>query len=471
MPVLRRPTVREPVLHTDVTACVQVDEHRARTRTAPFAMVVKGPHRPSGTERPMQAFSFHVPRNLHGLSFRSDWRVARYLKVCRRSTSPGFQGPLGVRAGVFDFLRNFGEQARQEQQALVDAVKQGKFMDYVRDKAVRDAAQVSAFREGLTKTRERLSREIETIVERNMGRLDQVDQAMQDIENALLGADLGVSVVDRLMENLRKDIAEQRLRSGAEVRASLAASLLALLTRAQTDAQKRIQSQRLAAQQHSGSPQCEVLMLVGTNGHGKTTSAAKLAYRLRTQDKKKVLLVAADTFRAAAVQQLAEWAQRAGVDIAMPLENQKSAASVAYDALKRAVDERYDVAIIDTSGRLHTNENLMEEMKKLRRVVERQIQGPLAECLLVLDAPSGRNAVAAARQWLRDVQVTGLVLTKLDGTARAGFLVSVVEELGIPVKFVGVGEKLNDLRDFDPVAYVNGLLLSDTPAAARRAAP
>ncbi|KAK4531445.1 hypothetical protein CCYA_CCYA08G2302 [Cyanidiococcus yangmingshanensis] len=380
-------------------------------------------------------------------------------------------GLFALRAGMFDFLRNFGEQARQEQLALLKAMKEGTFMDYVRDKAARDTAQVRAFRDGLSKTREQLSREIEAIVERNMGRLDQVDQAMKEIENVLLGADLGVGVVDRLIQDLRRDVAQKRLRSGVQVRASLAASLLSLLTQAQTEAEKRVQAERISAERMSGSPACEVLLLVGTNGHGKTTSAAKLAYRLRTQDKKKVLLVAADTFRAAAVEQLAEWARRAGVDIAVPLENQKNAASVAFDALKRATDERYDVVIIDTSGRLHTNENLMDEMKKLRRVVERQVQGPVTECLLVLDAPSGRNAVTAARQWLKDVQVSGLVLTKLDGTARAGFVVSVVQELGIPVKFVGVGETLNDLRDFDPVAYIDGLLLSDATAMAQRTAP
>jgi fused signal recognition particle receptor len=350
-------------------------------------------------------------------------------------------------------------------------MKQGKFMDYVRDKAARDVAQVSAFRDGLSKTRERLSREIETIVERNMGKLDQVDQALQEIENVLLAADLGVAVVDRLIQDLRQDIAQKRLRSGAEIRASLAASLLSLLTQAQAEAERRVQAERASGEGAKSRPACDVLLLVGTNGHGKTTSAAKLAYRLRTQDKKKVLLVAADTFRAAAVEQLAEWARRAGVDIAVPQENQKNAASVAFDALQRAVDERYDVAIIDTSGRLHTNESLMDEMKKLRRVVERQLQGPVTECLLVLDAPSGRNAVTAARQWLKDVQVSGLVLTKLDGTARAGFLVSVVQELGIPVKFVGIGETLNDLRDFDPVAYVDGLLLSDATVMARKTLP
>jgi fused signal recognition particle receptor len=381
------------------------------------------------------------------------------------------RGLAQLRAGMFEFLRSFGEQARQEQRSLVEAMKQGKFMDYVRDKAARDVAQVSAFRDGLSKTRERLSREIETIVERNMGKLDQVDQALQEIENVLLAADLGVAVVDRLIQDLRQDIAQKRLRSGAEIRASLAASLLSLLTQAQAEAERRVQAERASGEGAKSRPACDVLLLVGTNGHGKTTSAAKLAYRLRTQDKKKVLLVAADTFRAAAVEQLAEWARRAGVDIAVPQENQKNAASVAFDALQRAVDERYDVAIIDTSGRLHTNESLMDEMKKLRRVVERQLQGPVTECLLVLDAPSGRNAVTAARQWLKDVQVSGLVLTKLDGTARAGFLVSVVQELGIPVKFVGIGETLNDLRDFDPVAYVDGLLLSDATVMARKTLP
>ncbi|KAK4538242.1 hypothetical protein CDCA_CDCA16G4267 [Cyanidium caldarium] len=356
-------------------------------------------------------------------------------------------------AGAFDWLRSWGERASKESAALGDALKQGRLGEYVRDKAKRDVAEVQAFQQGLMKSRERLGREIETIMERNAGKLDEMEATLRELEEALLMADLGVSVVDRVMEDLRREATEQRLRSAADIREALAASLVRILVQVEPDTgdKKAVGSTTAPA----------VVLLVGSNGHGKTTTAAKLAHRLRTQAQQRVLLAACDTFRAAAVDQLELWAERAGVDLVKPRPNQKSGTAVAFDAIERAKSDRYDAVVMDTSGRLHTNQNLMTEMQKLKRVVERQLQGEIAECLLVVDASTGRNAIPTAKRWREAMNITGVVVTKLDGTARAGFVVGLASELGIPVRFVGIGERLEDLRDFDPTAFVSGLLLGE----------
>eukprot|EP00166_Cyanidium_caldarium_P001237 ctg_1633.g517 len=210
-------------------------------------------------------------------------------------------------AGAFDWLRSWGERASKESAALGDALKQGRLGEYVRDKAKRDVAEVQAFQQGLMKSRERLGREIETIMERNAGKLDEMEATLRELEEALLMADLGVSVVDRVMEDLRREATEQRLRSAADIREALAASLVRILVQVEPDTgdKKAVGSTTAPA----------VVLLVGSNGHGKTTTAAKLAHRLRTQAQQRVLLAACDTFRAAAVDQLELWAERAGVDL------------------------------------------------------------------------------------------------------------------------------------------------------------
>ena len=203
-----------------------------------------------------------------------------------------------------------------------------------------------------------------------------------------------------------------------------------------------------------------VILVAGINGSGKTTSIAKLAYMLK-QEKKSVLLAASDTFRAAAVNQLTIWSERIGCDIVkapqVAAASKVDPASVAHDACERAKARGSDVVIVDTAGRLHTQQNLMAELEKIRRVVSKQIPGAPHEVLLVLDATSGQNAVQQARLFTQTVQCTGIVLAKLDGTAKGGAAIAIKREIGLPVKFVGVGEKLPDLEPFDPDAFVDGL--------------
>jgi len=200
-----------------------------------------------------------------------------------------------------------------------------------------------------------------------------------------------------------------------------------------------------------------VIVFIGANGMGKTTTIGKLATRLKG-DGKKVLLAACDTFRAAAVEQLSEWASRAEVDIVKPKPNAKGPSPVVYEAMKKAQEDKYDVVIVDTSGRLHTNYNLMGELKKLVNTVKKFKDTGADETILVVDASIGRNAVAQAQSFKDEIGVTGLAITKLDGTARAGFVVSVVNDLELPIKLVGVGEKIEDLRDFEPEFFVEGLV-------------
>src|SRR5829696_10426377 len=198
-----------------------------------------------------------------------------------------------------------------------------------------------------------------------------------------------------------------------------------------------------------------VVMIVGVNGSGKTTTIAKLAHRLK-QDGKKVLVAACDTFRAAAVEQLSVWCERIGVDIVKQQQGSDPAA-VAHDACERAKARGYDVLIVDTAGRLHTQTHLMRELEKIHRVVSRQIPGAPHEVLLVLDATNGRNAVTQAEQFSKSVKCTGIVLSKLDGTAKGGAVFAIKQKLGLPVKFVGVGEQLDDMEPFDPDGFVEAL--------------
>ena len=206
-------------------------------------------------------------------------------------------------------------------------------------------------------------------------------------------------------------------------------------------------------------PRPAVVVVLGVNGAGKTTTIGKLAYRLRG-DGCKVLLAAADTFRAAAADQLEVWAARAGVDLIRHREGADPAA-VVYDAAQATRARHVDVLIVDTAGRLHTKTNLVEELKKMDRVVRRELPGAPVEALLVLDATTGQNGIAQARQFKAALPVTGIVLTKLDGTARGGIVVAITQELGLPVKLVGLGEGIEDLQPFEPGAFIEGLLASD----------
>ncbi|MGH8984237.1 MAG: signal recognition particle-docking protein FtsY, partial [Acidimicrobiia bacterium] len=288
------------------------------------------------------------------------------------------------------------------------------------------------------KTRAVLSAPVQAITGR--GRVD--DETWDEVEEALLRADVGVATTGELLDALRGAAADLRASEPAEVVELLKAQLVAQLDGATDRALSLVDGQT------------NVWMFVGVNGVGKTTAIAKLAQRERA-DGHNVMLAAADTFRAAAAEQLAQWGDRVGAPVVRSQEG-ADPGSVVFDAMNAAQARGADLVLVDTAGRFHTKVNLMEELKKLRRIVERT-PGALQEVLLVIDATTGQNGLAQARQFADAVDVTGVVLTKLDGTARGGIVLAIEAELGIPVKVVGVGESADDLVPFDPVEFVDAL--------------
>ena len=267
------------------------------------------------------------------------------------------------------------------------------------------------------------------------------DETWDDLETALIAADFGPDVSEAILDRLRHDVERHRVTEAKELRRMLREAL----------------EERLAAFDPTLrlTERPSVVLVVGVNGVGKTTTIGKLAKYLTTFERR-VLLGAADTFRAAAVEQLATWADQAGVDIVRPQQQGQDPASVAFQTVQRATDEGYDVALIDTAGRLQTKGGLMDELSKVRRVIEKQ--APIAEVLLVLDATTGQNGLAQAEAFLEHAGVTGLVLTKLDGSAKGGFVLAVQEKTGLPIKLVGQGEGIGDLTGFTPHVFAQQLV-------------
>ena len=295
-------------------------------------------------------------------------------------------------------------------------------------------------KEAVTRTRENLSERIEEVV--SFGK--EIDRAtLDDLEATLLGADLGTTTTHEVLEKLRGKADRKQIRNVDELKRLLKEEILAIL--ATTDSQPITRV--------DGTP--EVILVVGVNGAGKTTTIGKLAQVLRS-DGKTVLLCAADTFRAAAIEQLEIWGQRTGTEVIRTKAGGDPSA-VLYDALQAATARHTDYVIVDTAGRLHTKTNLMAELEKMRRTAQRIIPGAPHETLLVMDATTGQNGLQQARQFTESAGVTGIVLTKLDGTAKGGVVVAISRELGVPVRYVGVGEKAGDLLPFDPRDFVDSL--------------
>jgi fused signal recognition particle receptor len=297
---------------------------------------------------------------------------------------------------------------------------------------------------GLTKTRESLVGNIQRLV--NAKRT--VDREFRDeLERILLGADLGVQSTERVLDAFQRKVNEQGYESADELLGILKRELEVLLNRPED---KRFESFRLPE-----APRPFVIMVVGVNGTGKTTTVGKLAYRF-SEAGHSVIVGAGDTFRAAANEQLQVWSERAKV----PIIHQHQGAdpgSVAFDTVSSAMARKTDLVILDTAGRLHTKVNLMEELKKIARVLGKRLSGAPHEVLLVLDGSTGQNAIQQAKQFTQAVNVTGLVMTKLDGTAKGGSVVGISDQLKIPVRFIGVGEQLDDLQPFDARSFVEAL--------------
>jgi fused signal recognition particle receptor len=274
------------------------------------------------------------------------------------------------------------------------------------------------------------------------------DDTWEEIEEVLITADVGVTPSRQMVEDLRTKVKIEGAKSATEVKDMLRAELL---TQVETEADRAVRAER-----HEGRP--AVIMMVGVNGTGKTTTCGKLARSL-VGDGKSVVLGAADTFRAAAADQLQTWGERVGAETVRSDKEGADPASVAFDAVSKGVEAEVDVVLIDTAGRLHTKTGLMDELGKVKRVIEKRTA--VDEVLLVLDATTGQNGLRQARVFAEVVDVTGIVLTKLDGTARGGIVIAVQRELGVPVKLVGLGEGPDDLAPFEPAAFVDAILSAD----------
>jgi fused signal recognition particle receptor len=295
-------------------------------------------------------------------------------------------------------------------------------------------------KEAVTRTRENLTERIEEVVAFNK----EIDRStLDDLEATLIGADLGTTTTHEVLEKLRDKADRKQIKNVEELKRLLKEELLAILNQGDGKPVTKV----------NGSP--EVILVVGVNGTGKTTTIGKLAQSFRTEGKT-VLLCAADTFRAAAIEQLEIWGQRTGTEV-IKTKAGGDPAAVLFDALQAANARKTDFVIVDTAGRLHTKANLMSELDKMRRTAQRIIPGAPHETLLVMDATTGQNGLQQARQFTQAAGVTGIVLSKLDGTAKGGVVVAITRELGVPVRYVGVGEKAGDLLPFNPAEFVDSL--------------
>lgn len=293
-------------------------------------------------------------------------------------------------------------------------------------------------KEGLAKTRKSITEKVDQVLV-SFGKID--DELFEELEEILITSDMGIDTTMKIIQDLKSKVKERKITDPAAVKDLLKEEITEILR--DDEAGLNIDT----------SP--SVILIIGVNGVGKTTSIGKIANLLKNQEKK-VILAAGDTFRAAAIDQLEVWAGRVGVDIIKHAEGADPAA-VIYDAVQSAKARKADVLICDTAGRLHTKKNLMEELKKIKKVLDRELPNARQEVLLVLDATTGQNAVNQAKIFSEAVGITGIVLTKLDGTAKGGIVTAIKCELNIPVKFIGVGEGVDDLQIFEPGDFVEAL--------------
>lgn len=291
---------------------------------------------------------------------------------------------------------------------------------------------------GLTKTRDNIVSGFESVF-RGFSSID--DDFYEELEEILIMGDLGVATTEKIIDALKVKVKENKIKDPMECKEMLIQSI-----KEQMD---------LGENAYEFENRTSIILVIGVNGVGKTTSIGKLAGQLKAEGKK-VVLAAADTFRAAAIEQLTEWSNRAGVDIIAQKEGADTAA-VIFDAIAAAKARKADVLICDTAGRLHNKKNLMDELKKIDKIIAKEFPEAYRENLIVLDGTTGQNAMVQAKQFMEVTDITGVILTKLDGTAKGGIAVAIQSELSIPVKYVGVGEKIDDLQKFDSESFVNAL--------------
>lgn len=308
------------------------------------------------------------------------------------------------------------------------------------------AGMFSRFRRAVSKTRENLASRIEDVFKGKK----QIDAStLEELEEVLIGADIGVQTTLEIIDGVRQQVDRQTLKDVDELKRAIKTHLLTILENA---AKARGIASETAV---PDDVRPYVMMVVGVNGAGKTTTIGKLAQRIKAEGNE-VLICAADTFRAAATDQLAVWAERAGVPLIQQRQGTDPAA-VLFDSLKAAKARNADVLIVDTAGRLHNKQHLMAELEKMKRVAQREVPAAPHETLLVIDAVTGQNGLSQAREFMKAAPVTGLVLTKLDGTAKGGIAVAIAKELNLPIRYCGIGEKADDLVVFDAQAYVDGI--------------
>ncbi|AQS52960.1 Signal recognition particle receptor FtsY [Jeotgalibaca dankookensis] len=302
---------------------------------------------------------------------------------------------------------------------------------------------IDKFDKGMEKTRKSFSEKINELF---AGFREIDEDFFDDLEEVLISADVGFDMTIAISDVLREEMRVRPGRTGEEVKNIIIEKMVEIYEKGEIDLP-------VINENPNG---LTVILFVGVNGVGKTTTIGKYAYKLKNEGKK-VLLAAGDTFRAGAIEQLEVWAERVGVDVVTNAAKSDPAALV-FDALKKGKADHYDYLLIDTAGRLQNKVNLMKELEKINRIIEREIPGGASETLLVLDATTGQNALIQAKQFKETTNVTGLILTKLDGTAKGGVILAIRQEMEIPVKFVGLGEGLNDLQTFDPEQYIYGLV-------------
>ncbi|WP_425449604.1 signal recognition particle-docking protein FtsY [Dethiothermospora halolimnae] len=295
-------------------------------------------------------------------------------------------------------------------------------------------------KKGLSKTKKGITDKIDGVL-KSYRKIDE--DLFDDLEEVLITADIGVNTTMRIIDDVKDKVKERKIQDPSEIMELLKEELKEILTEVEDNNSLNLE------------PSPAIILVVGVNGVGKTTTIGKLSSRLK-RDGKKVLIAAGDTFRAAAIEQLEEWSNRAGVDIISHQEGADPAA-VIYDGIQAAKSRKSDVLICDTAGRLHNKKNLMNELNKIFRIVDREYSEATKEVLLVVDATTGQNAISQAKVFKEACNVSGIVLTKLDGTAKGGVVLGVQAELNVPVKLVGVGEQIDDLQDFDPNDFVNAI--------------
>lgn len=297
-------------------------------------------------------------------------------------------------------------------------------------------------KDGLTKTRDNLVSGLDNL----FSGFSEIDEDFyEELEEIMIMADIGVATTEKIIEDLREKVKEQHIKDASVCRKLLMDSI-----------KEQMHVDETAYEfEHRRS----VVLMIGVNGVGKTTSVGKLAGQMKAQGKK-VILAAADTFRAAAIEQLTEWANRAEVEIIAGQEGGDPAA-VVYDAVNAAKSRQADVLICDTAGRLHNKKNLMEELRKINRIIEKEYPDAYRETLIVLDGTTGQNALIQAKQFAQVADIDGIVLTKLDGTAKGGIAIAIESEMNIPVKYIGIGEKIDDLQKFDADAFVDALFQTE----------